>query len=195
MSHKFNFGVIYMEKEIWVSVLGYEGLYEVSNTGKIKSLRRYNPDSGKHGMWYKERIMAINLDKDGYQVVHLSKDGRCKLCKVHRLVLSSFDRQYCDLQVNHVDGNKENNNLKNLEWVTISENIKHAYKTGLKSQLGSKNNQSKLIEEEVLEIIELFKTTDLNNREIGDRYSVNDETIRNIRKGRTWTHLTKNFKF
>lgn len=184
------------QTEKWEPVFGFEGLYEVSNKGRVKSLKRFNPKSGKHGMWYPEKILKARSDKDGYQTVCLTKDGKGKPHKVHRVVLSSFDKQMLDLQVNHIDGNKENNNLDNLEWVTCSENIKHAWRIGLNNQDGSKNRMAKLTEEKVLEIINLFKTTSLSDRKIADMYDIkSDETIRSIRKRKAWVHVTKDIDF
>ena len=183
-------------EEVWVPVLGFEELYEVSNKGRVKSLKRFNPLSGRTGRWYPERILGIATDKDGYQTVNLCKNGKGKPYKLHRIVLSSFDEQMLDLQVNHIDGNKQNNCLDNLEWSTASNNTRHAYEIGLKSQVGSKNNQSKLTEEKVLEIVELFKTTKLTNKEIADMYDIkSDETIRRIKIRKSWTHVTKDIKF
>ena len=182
--------------EIWVPIFGYEGLYEISNYGRVKSLKRFNPKSGKGGRWYPERMISIRSDKDGYLIANLCKDGKNKLCKVHRLVLSSFEKQDLNLQVNHIDGNKQNNRLDNLEWVTCSENIKHAWRIGLNNQDGSRNRMAKLTEEKILEIVELFKTTNLSDRKIADMYDIkSDETIRSIRKRKAWTHVTNDIDF
>lgn len=183
-----------LENEIWTPVLGYIGLYEVSNYGRIKSLKRFNPKSGKGGRWYPERILKSRDDKDGYIVVGLTKNGKMKLCKIHRLVLSSFCGYDNDLHVNHIDGNKQNNHLDNLEWVTCSDNQKHAHKIGIKNQVGSRNNGSKLTEEKVLEIVELIKKG-MTMRSIAKMYSVGDETIRHIKIRRTWNHVTKDIDF
>ena len=183
-----------LDNEIWIPVIGYEGLYEVSNEGKVKSLKRFNPKSGKHGMWYKERILKTREDKDGYLVTHLTKEGKAKLLKIHRLVLSSFYGEVKDLQVNHIDGNKQNNHLDNLEWSTCSDNQIHAHKIGLKNQKGSKNNASKLTEYKVLEIVELLKQK-MPMAHIAKMYSVDDETIRHIKIRKTWNHVTKDIDF
>lgn len=184
-----------LKNEVWIPVIGYEGLYEVSSCGRIKSIKRFNPKSGKRGMWYPERMLKLNSDKDGYLVVGLSINGKIKLCKVHRLVLSSFDGEDKKLQVNHIDGNKKNNNLDNLEWVTCSDNQKHAHKIGLKNQRGSKNNFSKLKEEDVLEIAKLLKRKNITMRSIAKKYMVDEETIRSIKIKRTWSHVTKDIDF
>ena len=183
-------------KEAWKPIKGYEGYYEVSNLGNVRTITRFIANSGKNGMWYKSRILKFNMDKDGYYTVALQKEGKVKRCKVHRLVLSNFSNCNSDLQVNHIDGDKTNNCINNLEWVTSSQNIKHAYEIGIKSQIGSKNNSSKLTEKQVVQICDFFKYTTFTNRQIADMFDIkSDETIRKIRKRLMWTHVTNNIEF
>ena len=112
---------------MWRDIKGYEGIYQVSDEGEIKSLKRFNPNSGKNGMWYPERLLSQKTDKDGYKIVALQKDRKRKDWKVHRLVLWTFNpiEDWEKLQVNHIDGDKSNNHITNLEWVTNSNNQKH----------------------------------------------------------------------
>ena len=100
-----------------------------------------------------------------------------------------------ELLVNHIDGNKQNNALSNLEWTTCSENIKHAYANKLHSQTGSKNGASKLTEEQVLEIIDLLLQKKYTYAQIGAKYGVNEETIGAIKRKKNWTFLTKDIDF
>lgn len=130
-------------KEIWKNILGYEGYYMVSNTGKIKSLSRKVSHSFSGTITMKERIMKPKRNKNGYMEVNLIKDSKRKTFKVHRLVAINFlDNNYNKKEVNHIDGDKTNNLINNLEWVTPSENQIHSYsvlkrkKTNL---FGSKN--------------------------------------------------------
>lgn len=183
-------------EEVWKPIKHYEGYYEVSNKGEVRTATRFVPNSGKHGMWYKSRTLKFNIDKDGYCTVALQKDRKVKRCKVHRLVLSTFDNCDSELQVNHIDGNKFNNRLDNLEWVTCSQNIKHAFSIGLKTQSGSKNNGSKLTEKQIVQICDFFKYTTFTNKQIADMFDIkSDETIRKIRKRKAWTHVTNNIEF
>lgn len=183
-------------KEVWKPIIGYEGYYEVSNYGYVRTVTRFITNSGKHGMWYKSRLLKFNVDKDGYNTVALQRDGKVKRLKVHRLVLSTFNKDESDMQVNHIDGDKANNCLDNLEWVTSSQNIKHAYNIGLKTQVGAKNNSSKLSEQQVMQICDLFKNTTFTNKEIADMFHLkSDETVRRIRKRVSWTHITNNIEF
>lgn len=109
-----------MSKEIWKDIEGYEGLYQVSNLGRVKSNLR------------KGKILKSNSTYDGYYNVTLSKNGKLKTYRIHRLVCIAFlDNPLNKSEVNHIDGNKKNNNIENLEWCTRSENAEHAHKTGL----------------------------------------------------------------
>ena len=117
----------------------------------------YITDNGQIFSEITNKILTTQLDKDGYEKVRLiSTDGKRHRYSVHRLMLENFEprKNMSELQVNHIDGNKQNNNLNNLEWVTPSENIKHAYAIGLKNQSGEANNAAKLTEKQVIEIIE-----------------------------------------
>mgnify|MGYP000622202944 CR=1 FL=1 len=109
----------------WRAVEGYKGLYEVSNTGQVKSLN-YKRTGQAH-------ILAPKHNPSGYLQVVLYKENIKKYVYIHRIVAAAFipnpeEKAY----VNHIDGDKTNNNINNLEWVTPRENNLHAYKTGLK---------------------------------------------------------------
>lgn len=124
-------------KEIWKDIFGYEGFYQVSNLGRIRSLTRAvtNKSSKKRGSYItiiKGKIPTQNRSKDGYLRVDLCKDRKHKCFSVHRLVALHFIPNPGMLdQVNHIDGNKTNNQADNLEWCTQVENARHAVKTGL----------------------------------------------------------------
>lgn len=109
--------------EIWAPVAGYEGLYEVSNLGRVKSLSRVQPDGRRRS----ERILRLNLAWNGYLRVALCRFGVVKHLPAHRLVADAFceRREGCE-SVNHRDGVKTNNEHSNLEWCTKSENSCHA---------------------------------------------------------------------
>lgn len=100
--------------EMWKPIEGYEGLYEVSNLGRVKSLKRLHT---------KERILSYFLNRQGYQRVNLWKENQSKKYSVHRLVAKAFvDNPENKNVVNHIDENKQNNCSCNLEWVTGLEN-------------------------------------------------------------------------
>jgi hypothetical protein len=110
--------------EIWKDVIGYEELYQVSNYGRVKSLAKVK--SANTGYFItKEIILKAGIDC-GYKKVVLTKDGMRSTKKVHRLVASAFLGDEPNLCVNHIDFNRSNNNLNNLEWVSILENVRHS---------------------------------------------------------------------
>ena len=118
--------------ENWKSISEYPN-YEVSNTGKVRNI-----NSG--------RILKPRLAK-GYERVILCDHNICKPKTVHRLVAQTFIRDTNNnLQVNHKDGNKLNNNVENLEWVTVSENLSHAYRIGLKNPPRPNPRKVKIVE-------------------------------------------------
>lgn len=108
-------------KEVWKDITGYEGLYQISNLGRVKSF--WNT---------KEKILMNLKDNFGYLKVCLCKDGKKKQFKVHKLVAEAYIPNIENKkEVNHINGNKADNRAENLEWCTRSENMKHAYKNGL----------------------------------------------------------------
>ena len=118
-----------MSNEIWQDIKGYEGIYQVSNIGRIKSLARET----RNGSCKKEKILKTQIDKKGYLTIDLRKNKQRKSYKVHRLVALAFIQNLDNKpQINHIDGNKRNNKIENLEWCTNSENQIHSYKNNLK---------------------------------------------------------------
>lgn len=109
----------------WKTIKGYEGLYEVSNDGRVRRLRFIN---GSHN-FEKIKECRQTLNTYGYMTVNLSKNGKSNTKRVHKLVANAFLGE-SDLQVDHIDGNKLNNNLSNLEYVTPKENTNRAWKNG-----------------------------------------------------------------
>jgi hypothetical protein len=118
------------EKEVWLDVLGYEGVYQISNHGRVKSIGRKRL-YGKKGI-LKERILKNSINSDGYMMVKLYNNNNKKTIKVHVLVARAFClKEDHTNQVNHIDANKTNNYYKNLEYVTHAGNVQHAYENKL----------------------------------------------------------------
>jgi len=114
-------------QEIWKDIEGYKGLYIISSLGRVKSSSN-NPTHSK------EILLTPTINSSGYMKVELYKNKISKIYYVHRLVALTFIPNPTNKpQVNHKDGNKLNNSLNNLEWVTRSENQKHAIKLGLRT--------------------------------------------------------------
>lgn len=112
-------------KEEWKDIEGYEGLYQISNYGRVKSLKR-ECWNGKAWFTKKEKILKCIIRKDGYARVCLCKDGKTKDVLVHRLVAIAFIPNPNNLpQVNHKDENKEKNHVSNLEWCDSSYNANY----------------------------------------------------------------------
>ena len=124
-----------METEILKPVKGYEENYKISSAGVVYTVSHLakSVHGGVHMVPAKKKKETVS--KIGYPVVNLWKDGKGKLQFVHRLVAEAFLDNTRNLKyVNHKDGNKTNNNVSNLEWCTCSENVQHAYDTGLISK-------------------------------------------------------------
>lgn len=121
-------------KEIWKWIYGYENMYQVSNFGRVRSVDRYvycevSPNKLQH---IYGKVLKQGTNHKGYPIVYLSKDGKQKTITVHRLVALTFIENPLNLpQVNHIDGDKTNNQVNNLEWCDNSYNQIHAHKTGL----------------------------------------------------------------
>lgn len=115
--------------ELWKPIVGFEGLYEVSNLGRVRSLPKDVPYKGSSTFAHRKgRILSLVSDSYGYKIVNLSKDRNQCGKKVHRLVAEAFLENPSNLpQVNHKDGNKENNSVGNLEWCTAKQNIRHKF--------------------------------------------------------------------
>jgi hypothetical protein len=123
--------------EIWKDISGYEGFYKVSNMGRVKSLSRIVNNNGGIKV-IRETILKTSSKNNWYHYVKLSINNVGKVYRVHRLVAETFiPNPENKRTVNHIDGNKENNLITNLEWNTHSENLQHAYDTGL--QVRKKN--------------------------------------------------------
>ena len=114
-----------IKKEVWKDVEGYEGFYQISNLGRVKSLKQKS--------FSREKIMKIIVNpKFGYAQLNFRVDNKIKCFKIHRLVAIAFiPNPENKPDVNHIDGNKLNNCVTNLEWCSKSENMIHAFKNGL----------------------------------------------------------------
>ena len=130
---------------IWKDIRGYEGFYQVSSTGQVKSLTRLFTNSSGAKRRYKGSRLKLQYNGHYHHVI-LRQKGESKTCLIHRLVADAFLGNSSSTYVNHIDGDKLNNDVRNLEWVTAKENTQHAILHGLSPNLTFNNKRSQLIE-------------------------------------------------
>lgn len=159
--------------EEWLPIPAYEELYHESNYGRTKSFCRG-----------KVRIIPPHSNGKGYLHVFLSRDGKRKQFRIHRLVAELFvSNPEGKPQVNHRDGVKFNNHVSNLEWATPSENMHHAYDTGL-APLGEEHGQAKLTNEQIVHIRN--NPDRLTTVDLAKLFRVKQTTISDIQLGKIW---------
>ncbi len=178
---------VFME-EIWKDVADYEGLYQISNLGNVKSCRReiYRPLTGKCIL--KEKSLAKNLHK-WYYMVTMCKLGVHDRRLIHRMVAQHFvPNPFNKPQVNHIDHNPLNNRFDNLEWTTQAENIQHAIKNGRTYRKGESSHYHKLTNEKILAIRELGKTK-RGYKKIADKFGLTKWYVCRIVNRKVWNHI------
>lgn len=161
--------------EIWKDIPNYEGSYQVSSLGRVKSLQNNKP-----------RFLKPRNNGNGYYYVCLYKYNKQFQVSVHRLVLSIFSGDSI-LEVNHINGIKSDNRLENLEYVTPKENMSHAVKNNLHNAKGDNHGRSKINLETAKEI--KYNCKGLSQREIARKYSISQQQVSRIRLGLTWKHI------
>jgi len=171
-------------KEVWKPVVGYEGLYSVSNFGNIRSegvLR--GTVSGK--------LLKPQKWGRGYLYISLYKNQKPTTKKIHRLVLESFvGKRKKGIVSNHKNGNKQDNRLCNLEYCTVSQNGKHAFDTGLRiSQKGEECGRAKLNEKDVIKIRKLYKTGKYMKKDIAEMFNITPTNVYSIVNKKSWKHV------
>jgi len=176
-----------LPNEKWKQIIGYEGFYEISSLGRVKSVERITVGKNGISVTNKSMIKKQRQIKGGYLTVYLFRGKFYHHKSVHVLVATHFiDNPENKPQVNHKLGIKTDNRHTQLEWCSASENAVHAYKYGLMCQKGEKHNSHKLTNVQVLEI---FKSTEIQQK-IADKYMVSKGTVANIKQGLGWTHIT-----
>lgn len=158
-----------------VVVKGYEGFYVIDNKGDVYSLV-----SGRG----RRKKVLIPYEKNGYLAVNLYKDGKVKHHYIHRLVAEAFIPNPDNLpEVNHLDCNKFNNSVENLEWCDRKQNLKHSYDKGLKRK-GELHGRHKLTKNEVEQIRNLIGK--MSQKEIALKFKISQPTVSAIKTGRLW---------
>ena len=170
------------------------GYYKVSNLGRIKAVARVIQRSNGKNLPIKEHIVMGSKDTKGYLQIDANIDGVRVLKFVHRLVAEAFIENPMGYeQVNHKDGNKLNNSVENLEWVSCEENIPHAWQNSLNKPLkGERHGNHKLTEEQVRFIKANYKKRDkeYGAKALAKRFGVTSSPILLIAKGKAWKHIS-----
>ena len=149
----------------------------------------YITDDGKVWSERTQKYLSFQYDKNGYVKVQMrSTDNKSHRYSIHRLVLENFKpvENMENLQVNHIDGNKKNNNLTNLEWTTSEENIRHAIDNNLRATI---NGASKLTPEQVIEIYRRA-TNGERNIDLGKEFNIHPDQVGRIKNKKTWKEIT-----
>ena len=165
-----------------IIVAGIKTNYEVNNYGMIRNSMT-------------QKVLSPFIDNDGYYRNAISVRGISYKQAVHRFVAQAFiPNPENKPQVNHIDGDKSHNEYSNLEWVTCSENVIHAWKIGLnKSRLGSDSPLSHYTDKQIHSVCKLLEKF-LSNKEISKITGVDRKYITDIKKGRRWTHISKLYR-
>lgn len=172
-------------QEIWKDIDGYNGFYQVSNLGNIKSI------GGRIGTAIRQpRVLKQNLNAYGYPKVRLQRGSKDQTVTVHRLVALHFvQNPNKEETVNHIDGNKANNVYSNLEWTNRSGQMIHAYKLNLKTaRVGASNSNAKLTPDEVRYIRAHYKKNDreFGSSALGRKFGVTHRVITLVANGETY---------
>lgn len=178
-----------MIDEIWKPVKDFEGLYEVSNLGRVRSLDRIVKTS-RGSRHFHSYVLSPAVSNKGYLLVLLCKDGKQHTKRVHRLVAEAFlPNIYNFSQINHLDGNKQNNCVDNLEWCDNSRNQIHAFQMQLNTpRKGELNGSHKLNENEVRSIRFKYSKGE-SEQQLGKEYGVSSTQIHRIVTNRNWVHV------
>lgn len=172
--------------ENWKDIPSWEGVYAVSNFGRVKRL------AGSERC-LTDRILKPMQNQRGYLTVAPVSFGKKQTPMViHRLVLHAFVGPAPEgYYANHINGNKTDNRLCNLEWVTPAENIKHAYDMGLhKRYVGSASSSAKLTEEQVADILQRIANREYR-KDIAELYGIGTRTVDQIVSGENWKHVPR----
>lgn len=168
-------------KEIWKDIHNYEGLYQISNYGRVKSLERKVKNTKSSYRIVKEKILSCNKCSNGYYYIILYKNQNKKTYRIHRLVADAFIPNNDNLlEVNHIDENKENNNVNNLEWCNHKYNMN--YGTSIKRN-AEKHKKQVIQYTKNNEIIKEYSSL----KEASDKIGIDSSSIMRCCKGKQKT--------
>jgi len=181
-----------MKDEVWKSVVGFEGIYEVSNLSRVRSVDRfveYRSDAKKSGgKFIRGVLMSPRKNRSGHWNVSLARNNKYVKRCIHRIMAEAHIPNPNDLPCAlHIDDDKNNNHISNIYWGTHAQNGKDMIENGTVSR-GSKHKPSKLTEEQVLDIRKCLEKGD-SGEVIAERYNVEKSTISCIKNRKTWKHI------
>lgn len=179
-------------EEIWKDVVGYQGFYQISSSGKVKSLLRKVSHRGRL-LTVKERLLSLCKSGNGYLVVSLCDRVSTKKRYIHSLVAEAFlKKKDGDNCINHLDLNKENNLVSNLEWTTLAENNRHALRYGKKAvypcRQGEKSSTFKTTDADVRKMLIMHKEG-LGASAIAKKFNLSRHLVYNVVHRKTWKHV------
>ena len=184
--------------EVWRDILGYEGFYQVSNQGNVKSLDRTVITNNRKPYIRKGKLCNQSKSNLGYMTVGFTVNNVKVNKYVHRLVAEAFITNVNNYpQVNHIDCDKTNNRINNLEWCTNSQNHIHASKHGLNklhlhrvAYSGEKNGRSLLTKEQVLEIKQKYIPFKYSAKKLSKEYNVSESCITHVLNNTSWKEIS-----
>ncbi|WCP14488.1 hypothetical protein sphantq_02934 [Sphingobium sp. AntQ-1] len=176
-----------LDGEVWLPVKGFEGFYEASSAGRIRSVDRVVAQKDRKPRRYSAKILSLKARDYGYYQVSLCRENTATRSYVHRIVCETFHgpAKHARMEVAHGDGNRLNNAAANLRWVTSEQNSKDMQRHGTWNR-GDRSRMAKLDDEKVRYI---RSATSESSASLGRKFGVSAPTIREIRLGRKWKHV------
>jgi len=170
----------------WKTIPNFDKQYQINPNGEVRIHPSFIGDNRINAL-KASSLVSVHTASDGYRRVNLRRNGKQGSYHIHRLLLLTFrPTKITNLQVNHIDGDKLNNNFDNLEWCSQVDNLRHAWETGLRSQ----PCHVKLTEDQVREIRATYsKNGPLTQKDLGKRFGVTSYAIHKIVTRKNWKHI------
>ena len=187
-------------KEVWKDIIGWEGIFKISNKGRARSVDRivYFPHiycSDEISRHITGRILKLISTVRGYSEIRARLHGKNVHIPIHVSVLEAFICPRPEgLETNHKNGIKTDNRVENLEWVTHKENTQHAFDIGLSSNRGIRG-RNKLVDDDIYKIRKMLKEKKFTHKEIGEKFGVHCTTIGAIKCKKSWSHIKEEKKW